>query len=437
MSDKTKKVIDKAAIKRVCVTAMCIGLGALCKLFSLNVALFGGSGMKIGLAGIFTTLPALLYGPLYGGAASAAADIIGCIIAPTGPYNPLYTLTAFAGGYVKGLVWKLLCRFDKKKLRVIAGACFTVFLALGVMFYACLASDGISGSVFDPFASADEMPEKGEVSTYELSFVSRLITDRVRTTDTFTLKSAPNAENVVLPGEVTYAGANVTVAVGKGAFAECSDLKSVYVPDNVKSVAYDETLANVTFYVSENAKSYASLKEAGAKILPPENSEIKSFVLAKGVFETDGFVFSTNDSYRTNLAMYVNFATFALTLVGLLGLLLTAVEYAFSRLRKGEPTYALRVFAAIFTCEMLVTTLNTVILKEMTFASTWANYPFIVVWIPRAIEGVFICVIQAYAITALLKAMRKIPGISLDPAGKQKNAPERKEEDKNEKNAGE
>lgn len=427
MSDKTKKIIDKAAIKRVCVTAMCIGLGALCKLFSLNVALFGGSGMKIGLAGIFTTLPALLYGPLYGGAASAAADIIGCIIAPTGPYNPLYTLTAFAGGYVKGLVWKLLCRFDKKKLRVIAGACFTVFLALGVMFYACLASDGIDHKVISGAAS---MPEKGEVSAYELSFVSRLITDRVRTTDTFTITSVPDTENVELPGKVTYAGANVTIAVGKGAFAGCAKLKSVYVPDAIKSVAYDETLANVAFYVSENAKSYASLKEAGANILPPESVSDPSFELAKGVFDSDGFEFSTNDSYRANLAMYVNFATFALTLVGLLGLLLTAVEYAFSRLRKGEPTYALRVFAAIFTCEMLVTTLNTVILKEMTFASTWASYPFVVVWIPRAIEGVFICVIQAYAITALLKAMRKIPGISLEPPAKQKNAAELKEADK-------
>ena len=430
-----KKVIDKAAIKRICITAMCIGLGALCKLFSLNIALFGGSGMKIGLAGIFTTLPALLYGPMYGGAASAASDIIGCIIAPTGPYNPLYTLTAFAGGYVKGLVWKLLCRFDKKKLRVIAAACFAVFLALGVMFYAFLASDGISGGVFDPFASADEMPEKGEVASYELSFVSRLITDRVRTTDTFTVKSAPDAENIELPGKVTYVGANVTVAVGKGAFAGCAKLKSVYVPDTVKSVSYDETLADVTFYVSESAKSYASLKEAGAKILPPESVTELSVDLAKGVFVSDGFEFSTHDSYRTNLAMYVNFATFALTLVGLLGLLLTAAEYAFSRLRKGEPTYALRVFAAIFTCEMLVTTLNTVILKEMTFASTWANYPFIVVWIPRAIEGVFICVIQAYAITALLKAMRKIPGISLEPPAKQKSAAGLIEADKTEKDA--
>jgi ECF transporter S component (folate family) len=410
MSEKTKIKIDKAAIRRICVTAMCIGLGALCKLFSLNIVIFGGSGMKIGLAGIFTTLPAILYGPFYGGAASAAADIIGCIIAPSGPYNPLYTLTAFAGGFVKGLVWRLLSHVNKKTFRIIGTACFALFLALGVMFYAFLGADGINGRVV---ATSESVPEKGEVSSMDLSFVSRLITDRVHTTDTFTLTSVPDEENVVLPS-VTYLGEKVTVAAGKGAFANCTSLKSVYVPDAVKSVAYDESLAGVTFYVSENAKSYAALKEAGAKTMPPENADPLVIMLEKGTFEYGGYKFTTNDSYRTNLAMYVSFATFALTLAGLTGLLLVLAEFLYSRLRKSEPTYALRVFASIFVCEMLVTTLNTVILKEMTYASSWASYPFIVVWIPRAIEGVFICVIQAYAITVLLKVLKRALKVDFD-----------------------
>ncbi len=410
MSEKTKIKIDKAAIRRICVTAMCIGLGALCKLFSLNIVIFGGSGMKIGLAGIFTTLPAILYGPFYGGAASAAADIIGCIIAPSGPYNPLYTLTAFAGGLVKGLVWRLLSHVNKKTFRIIGTACFALFLALGVMFYAFLGADGINGRVV---ATSESVPEKGEVSSMDLSFVSRLITDRVHTTDTFTLTSVPDEENVVIPS-ATYLGEKVTVAAGKGAFANCASLKSVYVPDAVKSVAYDESLADVTFYVSENAKSYAALKEAGAKTMPPENADPLAIMLEKGVFEYGGYKFTTNDSYRTNLAMYVSFATFALTLAGLTGLLLVLAEFLYSRLRKSEPTYALRVFASIFVCEMLVTTLNTVILKEMTYASSWASYPFIVVWIPRAIEGVFICVIQAYAITVLLKVLKRALKVDFD-----------------------
>lgn len=418
MQKNVKRSFDKEHVKRICITAMCIGLAALCKLFSLNIALFGGSGMKIGLAGIFTSLPAIFYGPVYGGAASAASDILGCIIAPTGAYNPLYTLTAFAGGFVKGLVWRLIRRIDKKKLRIISAACFAVFLALGVIFYAFLASDGINGGVL---ASASEMPEKGEVGSSDLSFVSRLITDRVRTTDTFTLKSAPDKETVVLPS-VTYMGAKVTVAVSQGAFSGCAGLKYVYVPDAVKSVSYDETLADVTFYVSENAKSFDSLKKAGANIVTEFEPATASLALdTKGVFAADGFTFSTNDSYRTNLAMYVNFATFALTLAGFTGLLLVGGEYLYSRLRKAKTTYALRVFAAIFACETLVTTLNTVILKEMTYASTWGSYPFMVVWIPRAIEGVFICVIQAYAITALLKAAERAPGLALDIKDEQKN----------------
>ena len=415
--EKKSKAFDRAAVKRICVTAMCIGLGALCKLFSLNIVIFGGSGMTIGLAGIFTTLPALFYGPIYGAAASASADIIGCIIAPTGPYNPLFTLTAFAGGFIKGLVWKLLCRIDRRKLRTVGVACFALFLVLGVLFYSFLSHDGINKSVI---ATADSVPEKGELKGLEVSSVSRLITDRVRTTDTFTVQSVPDGETVIIPS-VTYLGEKVSVAVGKGALAGHGELLYVFVPDDVKSVAYDESLSGVTFCISEKAKAYAALKDAGAKIVTESDHAALALELnAKGVFSAGGYTFTTNDSYRTNLAMYVSFATFALTLVGVLGLLLVAAEFVFSRVRKGEPTHALRIFAAIFTCEMVVTTLNTVILKEMTFASSWGNYPFIVVWIPRAIEGVFICVIQAYLITALLKAAEKALGSDVDGAASRK-----------------
>ena len=113
---KKLKFDTKKSIEQLTLTAMFIGLAAVCKFFSLYIPLFGGEGMRVGLSGIFTAFPAFLFGPLFGGLSSAASDIIGCIIAPSGAYNPLFTLTAFAGGFIKGLIWAVFVKAENKKL---------------------------------------------------------------------------------------------------------------------------------------------------------------------------------------------------------------------------------------------------------------------------------------------------------------------------------
>ncbi len=122
----------------------------------------------------------------------------------------------------------------------------------------------------------------------------------------------------------------------------------------------------------------------------------------------DEFTFSSNNNYGKNLAGYVNFVAFGITLVGLFGLVMVLAEYLWSRSRKERrsETSGVRIFAAIFMAELVQTTINTVILKEMTMASTWASYPFMVVWTPRAAEGLIICLIQAYFITLLYSVLK-------------------------------
>ena len=88
---------EKENLTKIAVTAICIGFVAISKFFSVTLPLFGASGMNVGFGGIFTAFPAFLFGPLYGGVATAISDLLGVIIKPSGPYNPIFTITAFCG----------------------------------------------------------------------------------------------------------------------------------------------------------------------------------------------------------------------------------------------------------------------------------------------------------------------------------------------------
>ena len=381
-----KKLFTKQSVRsnveRLTLTAMFIGLAALCKLFSLSVPLFGGEGMKVGLSGIFTAFPAFLFGPLFGGLSSAASDIIGCIIAPSGGYNPLFTLTAFAGGFIKGLIWLAFAKTENKKLRRVFVGFFAVITVIGIVFYACLASDGIKGGVY---ASADEMPSKASVKNGDASFVTRLVTDRVNNTDNYTLSSLPDTETVKIPSSLDDGGVKANIKVTSPTVGE--NVKTVCIP---KDAAYRDVL-----------------EKAGVEVVTYEEAVTETVAALK----ESGFVLVSDNNFGKNLASYRNFATFWLTLVGVFGLATAIIEYfiAAANARKGKKeNYGLRIFVAIFSSELVVTTLNTFILKELTMADTWAKYSFLVVWIPRAVEGVVVCLVQAYIITILYGALNTV-----------------------------
>ena len=376
--ENTPKADVRKNIERLTLTAMFIGLAALCKLFSLNIPLFGGEGMKVGLSGIFTAFPAFLFGPLFGGLSSAASDIIGCIIAPSGAYNPLFTLTAFAGGFIKGLVWLAFVKTENKKLRRVFAVFFALITVIGVVFYVSLASDGIKGGVY---ASAEEMPSKAFVKNGDVSFVTHLVTDRVNNTDTYTVTSLPASDEVHIPSSLDDGGVKANIKVSESCVS--NGVKTVYVP--------------------ENADYSAVFEKSGIAVLSED-----AYTASVGELKENGFALASNNNFGKNLASYRNFATFWLTLVGVLGLATAVIEYVIAKKRreKGKAeNYGLRIFIAIFSSELVVTTLNTLILKEMTMAATWANYGFIVVWIPRAIEGLVVCLVQAYVITILFGAL--------------------------------
>ena len=147
-------------IRRITITAVMTALAVVVKC-ALKLALtIPGLGIQLSFAGIFTFFPAILFGPLYGGIASALTDLLGALIAPTGAYIPWLTLTAFAGGFIKGLVWIWLKKGITKRLTVIFASVLLLIGILGASFTIALNADGV---MHGAIASQTDLPTKEAV----------------------------------------------------------------------------------------------------------------------------------------------------------------------------------------------------------------------------------------------------------------------------------
>lgn len=60
----------------------------------------------------------------------------------------------------------------------------------------------------------------------------------------------------------------------------------------------------------------------------------------------------------------------------------------------------MRIFASIFVSGMIVTTINTVVMKFITVPA-YQDQAFWILWAPRALEELIMCLIQAYLIAVL------------------------------------
>jgi len=86
--------------------------------------------VRIGFGFIPIAFSAILFGPLIGGLTGAIADIVGMMIFPAGAYFPGFTLSAFLGGAIYGL---LLHRRQVTVLNVtLSVLLITLFVDLGL-----------------------------------------------------------------------------------------------------------------------------------------------------------------------------------------------------------------------------------------------------------------------------------------------------------------
>ncbi len=105
--------------KMLVQTALFIAIGLVLRNFSYMVYVGGGAGMRLGVSGFFTKLPAFLFGPIYGGLCSAIVDFLGYVIRPDGAYIFPLTITAGIGGILTGFLYKKIKDTTLKRVKLI------------------------------------------------------------------------------------------------------------------------------------------------------------------------------------------------------------------------------------------------------------------------------------------------------------------------------
>ncbi|MDL2287406.1 hypothetical protein LJB90_02435, partial [Eubacteriales bacterium OttesenSCG-928-G02] len=88
-------------------------------------------------------------------------------------------------------------------------------------------------------------------------------------------------------------------------------------------------------------------------------------------------------------------------LLGLLAIFIEAIYSKYSKKNRENRSYNIRIFISILIPGIIVTTLNTIFLRYVTYAGTWAGQAFVIVWVPRVIEEIIVLVIQAFFISII------------------------------------
>ena len=110
-----------------------------------------------------------------------------------------------------------------------------------------------------------------------------------------------------------------------------------------------------------------------------------------------------------NLATYIVCLTSApLAFAGFCAFMLLADWFAAKRIQIEGKTKVniLAMLLAVLVSGMIVTTLNTVVMRETLYES-WKVLPFAVVWIPRAIEELLAGVVKVCCMVMLMGACSK------------------------------
>lgn len=166
--------MDKSSlyVRRITISAVFLSISlVLNTTFSFDLPLFGQNGMRVGISGIFSIMPAILFGPVYGAAVSGLSDLLGYLLKPMGAYLPLITLAAAAGGFIRGALWAALRNKDSKKMRTSVAVFSVLLLLTGICNIVFLSADGINSEFYDHV-------QKENINTDDMNLVSKMLITR-------------------------------------------------------------------------------------------------------------------------------------------------------------------------------------------------------------------------------------------------------------------
>jgi ECF transporter S component (folate family) len=409
--DKKQHTRRASLTFRLSLSAAFLAMALVSKFFFMfSVPILGANGMQISPAGIFTAFPALLFGPLYGGTVSALSDLIGCLIKPQGAYIPWLTVTAFAGGFIKGLMFRFI--LNPKNYKTISCVLLAFFLfvgGFGVATHISLSNDDILPSFI---ANKETLPLRDQIQDPENDYspLSTFAVNMARyNNDTYTLTKVDSHSSVIsIPQKLQFENTSVTVKkIGKNALANCPSGAMILIP---KSLSISEDILNgrtdvtICSPAGSSAQKYAQDRGIPYADVPVTNEKL---AISPQTLSDGTFTFSSSNNYRKYLAGYINMLTIGMELVGFLLAIPIAVFWILrkkSGVQKATGSY-LQFFTCIIISGLFVTIVNTEILK--IFTAAYSERVFWILLIPRIAEEIIVCSIQAYFITILYSIYRK------------------------------
>lgn len=396
---------NRDSLKKITVSAVFLCLAVVAKYITgIPIPLFGGNGLRVSLGGIFSAFPAILFGPWYGAAVSALLDYIGWLLKPDGPYNPLFTITAFIGGFIKGGIWWLLIKRQAGNIRKYLVGFLCLVMCIGAAFHIGLMADGVSGSFV---ATAERLITRYEISDREgeLSIFSKIATGTSKySKDTMTVISASVGGDIIIPSSVSSGDITCTVnAIADNTF-DGLEITSITIPKSVKNISNNAFQGIEGFKIITEAEA-AAITFAENKNIPYEVTELEKAneTIDFATFTSKNYTFKSSDAYRKNLADVVNYLTIGLEATALFGLLFVAADIIISKFIKSKNktnTGYVKIFLTIVSSSLIVTTINTWVLQKFVVPA-WEGREFWILWIPRAMEEIIVCVVQAYFISFL------------------------------------
>ncbi|MCR5264777.1 MAG: ECF transporter S component [Clostridiales bacterium] len=413
-------------IAKITLSAMFLALALAVKLIGgFYIPIFGGNGMRVGFAGVFTFFPAILFGPVYGAMVSGLLDILGYVLKPDGAYLPLLTVMAAVGGALKGLIWRFVSAEagTRARIRAAVAVCFALIGVFGAACHISLISDGVTKDIV---ASKEELPSRGQTESMSLSWPSQFVVSLAQyNNDTITLSKAEASGSVALPTTAVIDGKEYQITkLGAGAFENASEITELHIPASYSKMDDNalEGLENASIYC--DSQKFADA--AGVPVILPDSPDYRDagetvrLTVSSDSMSADGFTVRTSDTWRKYLAGYVNFITIGLEIIALAGLAFTLADLLLARASKkrgdGKPSllaYSLKVFITITVPGIIVTTVNTEILRR--FLAAWNGRSFMILWIPRLIEEMLVCMVQAYVIAVLYGVfVKRIQGRIID-----------------------
>jgi ECF transporter S component (folate family) len=347
--------------RRIVVSALFLALALLFRTFRQDIPLMGESGLRISIHVIFSSMPSILFGPVYGAMVAGLTDMLGHFIRPSGAWLPQLTLTAVLAGFMRGWLWILLKKRSTSVMRAVLVSTGVLFIAVGGYNLYAFRADGITRDFYrhtDERRAAWEIGQTDEQGTWW----------EITTTQT----EQPHGE------------------------------RRIY--ETVRIVSRSWSIEGLRVISESENDEGERVRRAEQGDLTFSGMRWVSRMAISRSFHTLG--------QTIPLTEFITFTTLLMMGSGGFLLFLILLDFLVRKiLHKREPLpQTLALVLTLMLPAILMNTVNTIILRY-TVMTSWQVLPFFVVWLPRIMQSIGTTTLNLFFVIILIGLCEKQPHI--------------------------